>query len=674
MMHVSCKQETGSVTGGHSEFDSVIAVADRMGDAGQSEAALSMVQQAHSTMKSLSMDDHILYYTWSNVLFNNAGKHDRSIEAADSLIWLLNEADESSSVATARIVAYNIKADALFAMGRYNDAYNYYYIAQKMAVDNKDSCAMRTYTYSLAMTLFRQARYQQSAKRFIEALAQSGACRKEFNLFYFQQEVLDNIGLCYNSLGKYDSAMLYYKQALDFINDNKGLYTTKPASVFEAAKAVVYGNMAEVYMHTGRYDSARILYEYSIEINLHKGYTNKDAIISQVKLADLLFRTGETEASGNILKLIEAELDTIPDRRVEMLWHKLMWEHMEHEHDSLNAFRHLRMYTLQNEEYVKSNKSLMETDLDMRVRDLEKQYRINLLTQDRRQQNIWLLVMALIVVMAIAIIFLVQRNARKSRRNLTLMTQLNDTINEQKQQLEEAVRELQNKEKDKTRILRSVAHDVMNPIAAIVSLTDILFYDKETLNEEQIHVINLIREASANSLNLSKDIIEAAEQKDDQNLEKEDTDINMLVARTVELLNFRALSKRQQIITRYPAEHIHARVYKDKIRRVINNLVANAIKFSYEGTVIHVTLELTKKGMVHLTVRDSGIGIPSDKLPHVFDVFTDARQAGTMGEMTHGLGLSISMQIAKAHNGDIWVESEEGKGATFHFEFPAEHT
>jgi len=671
-MHVSCKQETGYLTGGHSAFDSVIAVADRMGDSGRSDEALRMVQHAHSTMKTLSMDDHILYYTWSNVRFNNEGKHDRSIEVADSLLGLLSEASESPSIATARIVAYNIKADALFAMGLYNDAYNYYYIAQKMAVDNKDSCAMRTYTYSLAMTLFRQARYQQSAKRFIEALAQSRACNREFNLFYFQQEVLDNIGLCYNALGKYDSAMLFYKQALTFINDNKGMYATKPVSVFEAAKAVVYGNMAEVHMHQGRYDSARILYEYSININLRRGYANKDALISQIKLADLLFRAGEVGSSRNILRLVGAELDSIPDKRVEMLWHKLMWEHKEYEHDSLDAFRHLRMYTLQNEDYIKANKSLMETDLDMRVRDLEKQYRINLLTKDRRQQNIWLLVMALIVVMAIAIIFLVLRNARRSRRNLTLMTELNDTINKQKQQLEGAIRELKNKEKDKTRILRSVAHDVMNPIAAIVSLTDILFYDKETLNEEQIHVINLIREASANSLNLSKDIIEAAEQNDDQSLEKEDTDINMLVARTVELLNFRALSKRQQIITRYPAEHIHSRVFKDKIRRVINNLVANAIKFSYEGTVIHVTLELTKKGMVHLMVRDSGIGIPSDKLPHVFDVFTDARQAGTMGEITHGLGLSISMQIAKAHNGDIWVESEEGKGATFHFEFPVQ--
>jgi signal transduction histidine kinase len=591
---------------------------------------------------------------------------------ADSLLLVLSRETESPEVATARVVAYNIKADALFEKGLYNDAYNYYFLAQKMAMDNKDSCSLRTYSYSLAMTLFRQQRYEQAAHRFIEAFQLSAPCPEDFNLFYFKQELLDNTGLCYNAMGEYDSAMYYYDSALRYINISKDKYDFKLPIVFEAAKAVVFGNKAEVYVHESKYDSARLLYEFSININLRKGYTNTDAIVNQVKLADLLFTTGSVEASKEVLDKIKAELDTIPDKRVEMLWHKLMWQYCEYAHDSLHAFRHLRLYTLKNEDYNTARKNLMETDLDMRVQDLEKQYKINLLIKDKRQQRIYLIVVSALVLMAIAFILLAMRHARRSRKNLQIMTALNDTINQQKEQLEGALEELRNKEKDKTRILRSVAHDVMNPIAAIVSLTDILFYEKESLNDEQVHVINLIREASANSLNLSKDIIEAADQNEDKNLAKEETDINMLVARSVELLNFRALSKRQQIITRYPSEHIYAKVQKEKIRRVINNLVANAIKFSYEGAVINVNLALTRDGKVHISVQDSGIGIPAKNLPHIFDVFTDARQAGTSGEVTHGLGLSISMQIAKAHNGDIWVESEEGKGAIFHFEFPTD--
>ncbi|GAA4467345.1 hypothetical protein GCM10023093_23080 [Nemorincola caseinilytica] len=666
---VACKGTGDTKQVGLSQFDSVCTAAEKLSDSGRSEQGMIMIQEAYKTLNDLSIEDHIKYFTTSNVYYNHFSQHDRSIEIADSMLAVLNRAEESRAVAMARIVAYNIKADALFAKGMYNDAYNYYFVAQKLALDSKDSCSLRTYTYSLAMTLYRQQRFQQSAMRFKEAYAQSQPCAEDFNLFYFKQEVLDNTGLCYNALGKYDSALVYYRMALQYIDTSRGKYTFKLPVVFEAAKAVVYGNMAEVYVHQGKYDSAKTLYKYSININLQKGYTNSDALIDQVKLADLYFKTGDVRGSKDVMDMIATELDTIPNARVEMLWHKLMWRYSEHVRDSLNGFRHLRMYTIKNEEYINAHKDLMETDLDMRVKDLEKQYRINLLTKDKKQQRTYMVIVTALAITFIALVLLVWRNARRSRRNLKLLTELNNKINEQKEQLEDALEELRNKEKDKTRILRSVAHDVMNPIAAIVSLTDILFYEKESLTEEQVHVINLIREASANSLNLSKDIIEAAEQYDDKTMTRENTDINMLVARAVELLNFRALSKRQQIITKYPAQHIHASVYKDKIRRVINNLVANAIKFSYESTVINVVLEQVGD-KVHISVRDSGIGIPAKNLPHIFDVFTDARQAGTQGEVTHGLGLSISMQIARAHGGDIWVESEEGKGATFHFEFP----
>ncbi len=64
------------------------------------------------------------------------------------------------------------------------------------------------------------------------------------------------------------------------------------------------------------------------------------------------------------------------------------------------------------------------------------------------------------------------------------------------------------------------------------------------------------------------------------------------------------------------------------------------------------------------------MGIPERNRPLVFDMFTQAKVPGTSGEMPYGLGLSISLQIAKAHKGNIWFETEEGKGSTFHFEFP----
>jgi len=143
------------------------------------------------------------------------------------------------------------------------------------------------------------------------------------------------------------------------------------------------------------------------------------------------------------------------------------------------------------------------------------------------------------------------------------------------------------------------------------------------------------------------------------------------VTKSVELMNYKALLKQQTIKTSMPAEPIFAVVYEDKIRRVINNILSNAIKFSHTNSTIEVTLE-QKAQDVHISIKDTGIGIPEKNKPFVFDMFTDVKAAGTAGEMPNGLGLSISLQIARAHKGDIWFESKEGVGTTFHLVFPVE--
>ena len=95
----------------------------------------------------------------------------------------------------------------------------------------------------------------------------------------------------------------------------------------------------------------------------------------------------------------------------------------------------------------------------------------------------------------------------------------------------------------------------------------------------------------------------------------------------------------------------------------------NAIKFSFENGKIIVSLAKSGENII-ISVKDSGIGIPEKNKHNIFDMFTESKMYGTSGEKPHGIGLSISLQVARLHGGDIWFESEEGKGATFHFSFP----
>ncbi|MDB5017480.1 MAG: sasA 1, partial [Mucilaginibacter sp.] len=97
--------------------------------------------------------------------------------------------------------------------------------------------------------------------------------------------------------------------------------------------------------------------------------------------------------------------------------------------------------------------------------------------------------------------------------------------------------------------------------------------------------------------------------------------------------------------------------------------IVNAIKFSPEDSEIYIESRVLENN-VEITVRDNGMGIPTDIQSKIFDPFTTAKRSGTQGEQPFGLGLYISKQIIEAHKGKIWLHSEPGKGATFYVELP----
>ncbi len=110
-------------------------------------------------------------------------------------------------------------------------------------------------------------------------------------------------------------------------------------------------------------------------------------------------------------------------------------------------------------------------------------------------------------------------------------------------------------------------------------------------------------------------------------------------------------------------------VNREKLWRVVSNLIANAIKFSPTGAIIRVSLQ-EETDHVRITVEDHGIGIPQEIGSKIFDMFTEAKRVGTGGEESFGLGLAIAKQIVDAHGGKIWFDSKPGNGTTFFVELP----
>jgi len=141
---------------------------------------------------------------------------------------------------------------------------------------------------------------------------------------------------------------------------------------------------------------------------------------------------------------------------------------------------------------------------------------------------------------------------------------------------------------------------------------------------------------------------------------------------SIELLQFKANDKHQQIIFEGANTPILVEINHEKIWRVINNLIVNAIKFTHTNGLIKVGITQNNK-YVLISVADNGIGIPPDQKEAVFEMFTSAKKTGTDGEQPFGLGLSISKRIVEMHNGHIWFEDNVGGGTIFFIELPLTH-
>ena len=118
-----------------------------------------------------------------------------------------------------------------------------------------------------------------------------------------------------------------------------------------------------------------------------------------------------------------------------------------------------------------------------------------------------------------------------------------------------------------------------------------------------------------------------------------------------------------------PAEPVYANLDVNKFTQVLTNLIGNALKFTPDGGEVSVVVE-PNGDYVRVQVRDTGIGIPADMQPYLFERFTKARRPGLRGEETTGLGLALCKTIVEWHQGTLSLTSTEGQGSTFTVEVP----
>ena len=220
-------------------------------------------------------------------------------------------------------------------------------------------------------------------------------------------------------------------------------------------------------------------------------------------------------------------------------------------------------------------------------------------------------------------------------------------------------------------LLGMVAHDLRNPLGIVLGYASFLRDGLSTLElTEQSDLLERIERSVRFMISMIDDLLDlSAIESGTITLDRQERELGALVKDAVEA--HRWLASPKQIAVRYepPGGEVKVSVDPRRFEQVMQNLIGNAIKYSNPETTVTVRVE-TRGRRARVSVEDQGIGIAPELKDRVFMPFTRAQHAGTRGEKSVGLGLTIVRRIVDAHGGTVGVESQLGKGSRFTVEIP----
>ena len=248
-------------------------------------------------------------------------------------------------------------------------------------------------------------------------------------------------------------------------------------------------------------------------------------------------------------------------------------------------------------------------------------------------------------------------------KDVTLEKQLMSDVVEAKRQADKA-------NQAKSDFLASMSHEIRTPLNAIVGMSDLI--DEAALNPDQRQYLNILRNASDSLLSLINNILDISKiEAGKVELERTPFNLEDIVGRVSELTAVRARAKGVEVSCKLEADvPVFLEGDVTRLQQILINVMGNAVKFVEKGWVaLNVKKIKAEDENIELlfSVRDTGIGIPADKLSSIFEKFVQADSSTTRKYGGTGLGLPISKMLVELLGGKIWVESEPGTGTVFYF-------
>ena len=621
--------------------------------------------------------DHPLHQLAVYRILNQHAFHHQ--DYANALFYVNQELDLLNKIQTDGSFhpdSYFRRGDVFFDLRQYDMAFKEYTKGLEHGGANIENQVQADFHHRIGQLSYRKGEFEKAISYYKRSLNLFNSFETDrMPVKYRRQELCGNIALSYWRLKDLDQSIAWYDSALTYVK-RIPRRNVREKLQHQIALQVILGNQGIALFEKGNRALGKQQMEQSMAFNKQPKGDHSHASFIAHQLAKYAL-------DANQLTLAKAYLDTAnsiigwqPYSQATFFQEKTYIDYYSRigKMDSLQ--KHLALFMQVNDSLKSYERSLATVNTDQLIAGLQKDFALKTeQTKNAAQKRLTTILTSLLasLVLGMAIIaWMWQRGKRTNRR----LAQLNEQIKEQNALLEQAQLEqletndrLEQLNRQKDKLLRVVAHDLRNPLAAIYGLSGILLEEKNQLHDREF--LELANQACRGGLDLIGELLDQKGDKTSREIfaRRERILPEQFLRDTVRILKHRADEKQIQIDIHCSCKQL---VYIDveRMRRAISNLVVNAIKFSKRGSKIEINCHLQARNIV-FEIRDFGIGIPADHLPRLFESFTTVKRSGTEGEKPFGLGLSITRQIAEEHQGDIQVESTEGEGSVFRLTVPA---
>lgn len=588
---------------------------------------------------------------YENKLFN-----DRSLfyysKAYDEFIKLENHKEVGNC-------ALNM-GNIYYEMADFGQAY-YYYMHSLNAYERVgDKLGIAKMENNLGKVAREMGKLSEAEKHYYNAYE----IYKENELVAEESSSLNNIGLILLDRQLYDSALVYFQEALGKLNSDS-LGSIDQQYILSG----VYNNIALAYTDLGKHQLALGYLRQGLDLarkindlyNIGFFYTNLGSLFGEMRYQDsALFYLHRALRIAKERRFRHLELET--------------YDELARLHAGIGSYASAYNWLLRYDTVYKTVfneiQSKQIAQLRSRYEQEIKDQEIEQLQSESQVQKMLNKVFIIFIVVIVALVIIIAVNLRSKKITNQMLAERNLQISNTLQKLSESELELQDLNKSKDRIFSVVAHDLRNPVAAVTGFSELLYdnFDQFPVDTQKEYLLQILQATQRIQNLLENLLIWARSQMKAVNYEPEDLKVISVVDECVKELKANLDHKKIECIVKVDNKGV---VFADKamIHTVFRNLIMNAIKFSFPGGKIRISSENGAE-RCSVSFSDDGIGIQPEIQKKLFDDNESVSTPGTTGESGSGLGLVICKDFVERNKGTIRVESEPGNGSTFIVSLP----